>query len=103
MNKNMLTVSIAFQIMPNTATHEEATALIDRAIDVVKQSGVSYEVGPMETVMEEGSLDVLLEIVKQAHDACLAGGAMSVFTNMKILSNPKGVMSIHEKTAPHRP
>jgi uncharacterized protein YqgV (UPF0045/DUF77 family) len=96
------TVSVAFQIIPKTNSHEETIRLIDSAIAVVKESGVSYEVGPMETVMEGESLDVMIAIVKQAHDACLAGGAERVFINMKVLSNPRGIMSIQEKTAKHR-
>ncbi|OGL78504.1 hypothetical protein A3J43_03955 [Candidatus Uhrbacteria bacterium RIFCSPHIGHO2_12_FULL_54_23] len=99
----MPTVSIAFQIMPKTHSPDDAIRLIERAIEIVKQSGISYEVGAMETVMEEERIEELLAIVKRTHDACLAAGAESVFINVKILSNPNGIMSIHEKIAPHRP
>jgi len=96
------TVSLAFQIMPKVDSHTQAIELIDTAIEIIKKSGVSYEVGPMETTMEGENLDELLAIVKKAKDVCLRHGAHSVFINMKVLCNPSGTMTIHEKTAKHR-
>lgn len=98
----MPTVSLAFQIMPKVDPHNKAIELIDKAIEIVKKSGVSYEVGPMETTMEGENLDELIDIVKNAKDACLNNGAQSVFINMKVLCNPSGIMTMHEKTAKHR-
>ena len=95
------TASIAFQIMPKAATHEETIAIIDAVIALIKKSGVHYEVGPMETTME-GGLDVLFAIVREAQNVALAKGAESVFSNVKILYNPKGVMTIEEKVTKHR-
>ena len=96
------TVSVAFQIMPKVAASPDAIALIDRAIAIVRQSGVTYEVGPMETTMEGDDLNALFAIVQRAQEACLQGGAESVFINMKVLANPSGIMTMHEKTAKHR-
>jgi uncharacterized protein YqgV (UPF0045/DUF77 family) len=61
------TVNVAIQVLP---LHEDVYRIVDRAIGVIAESGVKYEVGPMETVME-GPLDTLLEVAKQAHLACL--------------------------------
>jgi uncharacterized protein YqgV (UPF0045/DUF77 family) len=97
----MKTASVAFQVMPRVSEGQDAILMIDKAIDVVKQSGVTYEVGPMETTME-GELDALIEIVHKSIDACMDAGAQSVFTNMKILYDPKGVMTIYEKVTKHR-
>ena len=97
----MPTASIAFQIMPKVPSDQGVIAVIDKAIEVVKQSGVTYEVGPMETTME-GEFDQLIGIVKKAKEACIQAGASSVFINMKILNNPKGVMTIAEKVTKHR-
>lgn len=95
------TASIAFQILPTTSSHEKTIAVIDQVIDIVKKSGVHYEVGPMETTME-GDLDTLFAIVRRAQDVAVKEGATSVFTNVKILHNPKGVMTISEKVTKHR-
>jgi uncharacterized protein YqgV (UPF0045/DUF77 family) len=95
------TASIAFQILPTATSHEKKIAIIDKVIAVVKKSGVTYEVGPMETTME-GDLDTLLAIVQKSQEVAVKSGATQVFTNVKILHNPKGVMTISEKVTKHR-
>ena len=95
------TASIAFQIMPRTDDASKIIPIIDKVIAIVKKSGVTYEVGPMETTME-GDLDTLFAIVRKAQDIAVKAGATSVFTNMKILHDPKGVMTISEKVTKHR-
>ncbi len=99
MKKNKPTASIAFQVMPKT--DGDVIKIIDRVISIVKKSGVTYEVGPMETTME-GDLETLFAIVHEAQDIAVKEGASQVFTNVKILYNPKGVMTIEEKVTKHR-
>lgn len=93
--------TVSFQCLPlATLTKEELYAAVDRAIDVVAESGVAYQVGPMETTME-GDLDTLLDIVKRAHLACLESGVPRVFTNVKIgCGADTGTMD--EKITPYR-
>jgi uncharacterized protein YqgV (UPF0045/DUF77 family) len=95
------TTSIAFQILPNASSHQKKITIIDKVIEVVKKSGVTYEVGPMETTME-GDLDTLFAVVHKAQDVAIKKGASQVFTNVKILYNPNGVMTIAEKVTKHR-
>jgi len=57
--------------------------IVDKAIEVVKRSGVPFQVAAMETTMK-GDLDQLLDIVKQAQQVCLDNGAVEVITNIKI-------------------
>jgi uncharacterized protein YqgV (UPF0045/DUF77 family) len=99
MKKNKPAASIAFQIMPKT--DKDAIKIIDKVIAIVKNSGVTYEVGPMETTME-GDLDRLFDIVREAQDTAIKEGASQVFTNVKILYNPRGVMTIEKKVSKHR-
>ncbi|SRR5258708_17622224 len=99
--KNKPTASIAFQIMPKAAANIDTLKIIDKVIAIVKKSDVTYEVGPMETTME-GDLDVLFDIVREAQDVAVKAGASQVFTNVKILYNPKGVMTIEQKVTKHR-
>lgn len=99
--KNTPIASISFQVLPKTPDDKKTYKIIDRVIALVKKSSVSYEVGPMETTME-GDLDTLFSIVRQSQDICLKAGAESVFTNIKILYNPKGVMTIAKKVGKHR-
>ena len=73
---------VAFQVIPRLreGNHFE---IVDRAIDVVKESGVPYQVSAMETTMH-GDLNQLLEIVKKAQQRCMECGAVEVITNVKI-------------------
>jgi uncharacterized protein YqgV (UPF0045/DUF77 family) len=73
---------IAFQVIPRVRTGNNFE-LVDKAIEVVKESGVPYQVSAMETTMH-GDLDHLLEIVKKAQQRCMEHGALEVLTNIKI-------------------
>ncbi len=90
-------VNVALQVLPLV---EDLYPVVDRAIQVIAQSGVRYEVGPMETVME-GPLDKLLEVAKAAHLACFDAGARQVVSIIKI-GDRLGGTSIDEKVAKYR-
>ncbi len=81
MNENT-EVFLAFQVIPRVREGNNFEA-VDRAIDVVKNANVPFQVGAMETTMK-GELDKLLNIVKEAQQACLDSGAVEVITNIKI-------------------
>ena len=74
------TVNVSVQVLPLV---EDVYPIVDRAIEVISSSGVKFEVGPMETVME-GPLDELMEIAKAAHLACFHAGAERVVTIIKV-------------------
>lgn len=95
----MAVVNVGFQVLPKVAGGN-AYPVVDKAIEVVQQSGVKYEVGAMETVME-GELDELIEIVKKAQEACIKAGASEVMTYVKIHYRPEGV-SMDEKLVKYR-
>ena len=95
----MDTVNVSFQILPRVEGMHIYDA-VDRAIAVVQASGVKYEVGPMETTME-GDDDQLMGIVKQAQEACMAVGASSVMTIIKV-SWVQGGASIDAKIGKYR-
>lgn len=91
MNK---TVNIALQILPSSSSIHPYT-LVDKAIEVIAASGLRYKVTPFETVME-GSYENIMEVVKQAQEACYEAGAESLMTYIKIQSSRKDV-SIDDK------
>ncbi|WP_338130622.1 thiamine-binding protein [Cohnella ginsengisoli] len=65
---------LSIQILPKAAKPEDDTHLyVDRAIEIIKASGVAYRVGPLETTME-GDLDQLLDIVKEMNRAMFEKG-----------------------------
>ncbi len=95
----MVTINLSFQVIPKVPD-SETYRVVDAAIHVVQESGVKYEVGPMETTME-GELDDLLEIVKKAQQVCVDEGAERVMTLIKIDYHPKGV-TMDEKIGKYR-
>ncbi len=83
------TVNIALQILP-TASDIHPYILVDKAIEIIANSGLKYKVTPFETVME-GSYDDIMEVVKQAQQACYEAGAESLMTYIKIQSSLEDV------------
>jgi uncharacterized protein (TIGR00106 family) len=93
----MRDITVSFEVIPLC---EDPYPIVDKAIEVVQRSGVTYEVGPHETTLE-GDLDRLLEIVKAGHRACLEAGAPRVITFVKIV-DAVGGSTIAEKVAKYR-
>ena len=91
------TVNVAVQVLPLV---EDLYSVVDHAIEVIAASGVKFEVGPMETVME-GPLDELLKVAKSAHLACFDAGADQVLTIIKIGDQASGT-TIDEKVSKYR-
>ncbi|MEC7938995.1 MAG: thiamine-binding protein [Pseudomonadota bacterium] len=75
---------VAFQVIPRVKEGNNFE-VVDKAIEVVKEAGVPFQVGAMETTMK-GELNQLLDIIKNAEQACYDAGAVEVITNIKIHS-----------------
>jgi len=88
------TVNIALQILPSSKVIHPYT-LVDKAIEIIANSGLRYKVCPFETVME-GTYEDIMKVVEQAQDACYEAGAESLMTYIKIQSSLKDV-SIEDK------
>ncbi len=91
--------NLSLQVVPNVA-EAEVYPLVDKVIALIQESGVKYEVGPMETTME-GELPVLLGIVEKAQEVCLKNGATRVISVVKIDYKAGGV-TIEEKIKSYR-
>jgi len=88
-------IHFAIQIVPITTTHHPY-AIIDKAIEVIKKSGLRYEVCPMETVIE-GDYDAIMKVIKEAQEVCLAGGADEIVVTMKIHARKDSGVTWEEK------
>ena len=95
----MANINLSLQVIPNVAD-ELVYPVVDKVIAMIDQSGLTYEVGPMETTIE-GELDELMEIVKKAQDICVKEGATRVISMVKIDYKPEGV-TINEKVGKYR-
>ena len=56
---------------------------VDAAIDVIQKSGLHFEVGALGTTIE-GDPEQLWPLLRRVHEACIAAGAMSVITVIKV-------------------
>ena len=56
---------------------------VDAAIAVIEASGLHYEVGALGTTIE-GTADELWALARRVHEACLASGATSVVSVVKL-------------------
>jgi uncharacterized protein (TIGR00106 family) len=89
------TINLAIQVLPKVKDGN-TYAVVDKAIEVIRQSGVKYRVCPFETVME-GTYDKLMQIVSDAQQACFDAGAEEVLVNIKIQHRAGSDVTIAEK------
>lgn len=92
------TINVGVQVLP---LNEDPYPIVDAAIKVIQDSGVKYEVGPLETILEGDDLDRLVEIAKSAHRACFKAGADKVVTIIKIADALEGT-TIEGKVGKYR-
>ena len=88
-------IHFAIQIVPISKIHHPYL-LIDKAIDVIKNSGLRYEVCPMETVIE-GDYDTIMKVIKEAQLACLNAGADEIVVTMKVHARKDSDVTWEEK------
>lgn len=88
-------VNIALQVLPKSGV-KNSYEIVDAAIEVIKNSGVTYRVCPFETVME-GDYDELMEIAKEAQDACYAAGADEMMVYIKVQHRADNDTTIDDK------
>lgn len=98
----MANALVSIQIIPKTKNNEDVIPYVDRAIEVIHQSGVKYLVSPLETTME-GELEDLLEIIKNMNAAMVEMGSSSVISQVKIYFNAAGEASMDKLTEKYRP
>ncbi len=92
--------SLAIQVLPLDSA--DALAAVDAAIDSIQASGVAHDVGPMETTLEGDDPEELMRVCLRAHRAALEAGAEAVQSNIRLIERPAGLMTMGEKTRPHR-
>ncbi len=88
-------VNIALQILPSSKTVHPYD-IVDKAIEIIAESGLSYMVTPFETVME-GEYAKIMEVIEKAQLACYEAGADSLMTYVKIQTNGSKDVSINDK------
>src|SRR5690625_578129 len=81
---------VSIQIIPKLENSSESYAYVDAAIAVIEESGVKYQVNPLETTME-GELSTLLNVVQAMNEKMISLGAINVISQVKIVYQPDGI------------
>lgn len=89
-------VHVAVQIIPLGSN--APYPLIDKAIEVIARSGISYQVGAMETVLQ-GPYDRVMKVIDAAQSACMEAGAEELVVNIKVHRRRAQSISWNEKLA----
>ncbi|KQU15022.1 hypothetical protein ASG65_10990 [Bacillus sp. Leaf13] len=89
---------ISIQIIPKG---ENVIPLVDEAIKIIDESGVKYEVHPLETTME-GELSELLDVIEKMNVRMIEIGSPNVISQVKILYQPSGI-TMDTLTEKYRP
>ncbi len=95
------TANLAIQVLPLEKTKEEAYAIIDKAIEIIKNSGMSYVVCPFETVIE-GPYDKLIQLLADVQTTCFEAGAEGLLINMKLHISKTKDMAIDDKIGKYK-
>jgi uncharacterized protein (TIGR00106 family) len=56
---------------------------VARAVEIIRESGLKYELSAMTTVVE-GDLDSILALMKKVHESCFEGGAVRALTSLSV-------------------
>jgi len=88
-------INIAIQALPRSAS-KHAYDIVDKAIEVIQQSGLKYQVCPFETVIE-GEYNQVIQLIEKIQDACYAAGADELICNLKIQTSIKENVTIEDK------
>lgn len=81
---------ISIQIIPKTKNGENVIPYVDEAIKIIDESGVKYEVHPLETTME-GELTELFAVIEKMNERMIEMGSSNVISQVKILYQPSGI------------
>ena len=89
-------VNIALQVLPSSSTKHPYT-IVDKAIELIQNSGLKYRVCPFETVIE-GDYDQIMELIKKIQLDCMDYGAESLLSYLKIQISRDKDVTIEDKT-----
>ncbi|CAH0126916.1 hypothetical protein SRABI96_00111 [Peribacillus sp. Bi96] len=78
---------ISIQIIPKG---ENVIPMVDEAIKIIDESGVKYEVHPLETTME-GELSEIFAVIEKMNVRMIEIGSPNVISQVKILYQPSGI------------
>ncbi|MGQ9603297.1 MAG: MTH1187 family thiamine-binding protein [bacterium] len=83
-------------VVPVGTGKASISEFVVRAVELVKASGLKYELSSMGTNIE-GEVSEILEVARRVHEACFEMGAVRVLTTLKIDDRRDKPLSIEGK------
>jgi len=81
---------VSVQIIPKTKDGEDVIPYVDEAIKIIIDSGLKYDVHPLETTIE-GDLNSIFNLITKMNERMIEIGSSNVITQVKILYQPSGI------------
>jgi uncharacterized protein (TIGR00106 family) len=81
---------VSIQIIPKPNDGSSVIPYVDEAISIIQESGVKFEVNPLETTME-GELTYLFSIIEKMNKRMIEMGSTNVISQIKVLYQPEGI------------
>jgi uncharacterized protein (TIGR00106 family) len=78
-----MSVLLEFAMFP-TDKGESVSTYVSRIIELIRDSGHSYQLTPMGTIIETDTLDQALALVKEAYAALEKAGCDRVYSSLKL-------------------
>ena len=94
MHQHLINASI--QIVP-IVQDRHPYEWVDEAIEIIKSSGIKYEVGPFATVVE-GTYEDVMSVVNNINDYLLEKNCSEWIANVQIQIRSNGDITSEEKT-----
>ncbi|AGK53362.1 MAG: hypothetical protein K0S25_482 [Bacillus sp. (in: firmicutes)] len=86
----MANALVSIQILPKPADGGDVIPYVDEAIRIIQESGVKFEVHPLETTME-GELTHLFSIIEKMNERMMEIDCKNVISQIKVLYQPSGI------------
>ncbi|MDB5230699.1 MAG: thiamine-binding protein [Chitinophagaceae bacterium] len=93
-------VNASIQILP-VVQDRHPYEWVDEAIEIIKQSGIKYEVGPFATVLE-GTYEEVLKVIDDVNERLFLRGCNEWISNLQLQIRSSGDITGDEKTTKHR-
>ena len=74
---------------------------VDEAIEIIKKSGIKYEVGPFATVVE-GTYDDVMNVINNVNEYLLEKNCTEWIANVQIQIRSNGDITSGDKTEKHQ-
>lgn len=89
---------VEVSIVPAGPAGASISRYVAHCLDILEESGLTYELCPMGTVIE-GDLDRILETIRAMHEGTFGGEVVRVLTSIKIDDRRDKELSMEGKLA----